>query len=213
MPQNLFRQQVNYPPWIGSSFSSRGNRRILLVGRSYYDARYENKSIQEYIKYLIKTGKEDLFFNALEAIVSERQHWKQSFGKYKLDRKKFWNSVAYHQYLQGILPDSYSLPSRQMWKEAQERYKELLDSLKPDIVLIFHFEVFDKMPTIGGHRGEEYHSDGLVMQTWETGREGSPLYVCRMMNPREGTFRVKTWKEMYTSFLGDYKQKNIGISF
>ena len=213
MAQNILKQALNYPPWKGSSYGSRGNRKILLVGRSYYDARYNNSTIQDYIKTLIKTGKEDLFFNALEKIVSDRQHWKQSFGKLKLDRKKFWNSLAYHQYLQGILPDSYSTPSKQMWKEAQEIYKQILLTLKPEIVLMFHYEVFDNMPTIGGRLGEEYRSGGETLQTWEARLNGEPLYICRMMSPRQESFHINTWKELYNNFLADYKQEHMGISF
>ncbi len=213
MARYSFKKAVNYPPWIGSSYGSKGNRRILLTGRSYYDAHYGDRTIQDYIQNLIKSGKEDLFFNSLETITSEARHWKQSFGKLKLDRKKYWSSVCYHQFLQGILPDSYTQPSRQMWKEGQEVFKSVLQSLEPEIVCIFSFEVFDAMPTMGGRRGEDYALLGDVMQTWETTVSGTSTTICRMMSPRKGIFRLNTWKQLYNSFLGDYKMEHQGVRF
>ena len=112
MARYSFREAVNYPPWVGSAYGKKGTRRTLIIGRSYYDTRYGNHNIPSYIQYLIKSGKEDPFFNSIESIISEKQHWKQGRGgTFRLDRKKFWNSTAYHQYLQGILEEAYTKPS------------------------------------------------------------------------------------------------------
>ncbi len=208
MGKYSFREAVNYPPWIGRDYGNNNSRKTLLVGRSYFDARYGNHTIPSYISSLIKSGREDPLFNAMESIVSEKQHWKQSLlGKSGLDRKKFWNSTAYHQFLQGILEEPYSVPSRQMWKESQEIFKHVVASLEPDIIVIFSQEVFDRIPTMGGRNGPEFTHEGETMSTWEFQVKGTDASICSVMNPRKGTFRLSTWKNLYYQFLSDYKDR------
>ena len=214
MARYSFKEAVNYPPWVGSDYGKKGARRTLLIGRSYYDARYGQHNIPGYIQYLIKSGKEDPFFNSLETIVSEKQHWKRSLGgSHKFDRKKFWNSIAYHQYLQGILEEAYTVPTRQMWKEAQETLKRVILSLEPEVIAIFSFDVFDSIPTMGGRRGKDFSYNGDVMSTWEIQVQNKPASICRLMHPRKGNFRLDVWKNLYYQFMGDFKERNGKVYF
>lgn len=208
MGRYTFKESVNYPPWVGSSYGAKNTTRILLVGRCYYDARYGNHTIPDYIRTLIKTGKEDPFFNAAEMIISDKQHWKKSFGgKISMDRKKFWNSIAYHQFLQGILEDPYSAPPRQMWKQSQEIFKRVVLSFEPQIIVIFSHEVFDNIPTMGGLTGPDFSYGRDLMKTWDFQIHESPVSICRIMNPRKATFHIESWKNLYHQFLSDYKSR------
>ncbi|OQY34366.1 MAG: hypothetical protein B6241_05120 [Spirochaetaceae bacterium 4572_59] len=208
MGQYTFKESVNYPPWVGSAYGAKESTRILIIGRCYYDAHYENHTIPDYIKTLIKTGKEDPFFNAAELIISDKQHWKKNFGgKISLDLKKFWNSVAYHQFLQGILDEPYAIPSRQMWKQSQEIFKHVILSLEPEIIVIFSHEVFDNIPTMGGSAGENFSSGKNLMKTWNFRNHESPVSICRIMSPQKASFQLDTWKNLYHQFLAEYKNR------
>ena len=207
MTRYAFKEAVNYPPWIGSSYGTKGSKRILIVGQNYNNARFGNRSISDYIRYLIKTGKEDPFFNPIEYIASSKEHWKQSFGKVKLDRKKFWNSVSYYQFLQGIQEDPFSDPTRKMWKQGQDIFKKAVLELDPQIILIFSFDVFDNIPTMGGRKGEEFTSGRVSLATWDFQMNGHPSAICRLMNPRKSSFYQRTWKELYDLFLEDYIER------
>lgn len=206
MGRYTYKDSINYPPWVGSAYGAKESTRILIIGRSYYDARYGNHTIPDYIKTHIKNGKEDPFFNAVELIMSDKQHWKEKLnGQITLDRKKFWNSVAYHQFLQGILEEPYSVPSRQMWKQSQDIFKRVILSLEPEIIVIFSQDVFDNIPTMGGSPGEIFSFGRELMKTWDFQIHQSPVSICQIMSPRKATFQIETWKDLYHQFLGDYK--------
>lgn len=204
-----FRKAVNYPPWIGKNYGSAGNIRLLIIGRSYYDARYRDKTIESYISDLIKNKVSDPYYTALELVLSDSTHWKSGFGtSLKLDRKRFWNGVCYHQYLQGILRDGYSDPGREMWKEGQEVYKEVLMALQPDIVVMTGKDIFANMPTLGGRNGKIYTWQGVNMKTWILNMGAADCYIAGMMNPRDSSFNTDVWKEIYVQFMSDYKNSH-----
>ena len=168
----------NYPPWIGSQYGSRENIRLMVVGKSYYDARYRDKTITAFIPELIKGRTKDTFFTTLELILAEGRHWKNGFGgRMSLDRKKFWNGLCFHQFIQAILNDGFTPPSKTMWKEGQETFKEVLASLDPQIVVMAGEEIFNHMPTLGGITGKTYSDGREKMRTW-------------ILNPGQGECRI-----------------------
>ncbi|MDA3955303.1 hypothetical protein [Oceanispirochaeta sp.] len=208
-----FTEAVNYPPWIGSHYGTKDDIRLLVIGRSYYDARYRDKTIEQYITDLIKNKGNDPFFTALEAVLAEGKHWKSGLGGLKLDRKKFWNSLSYHQFLQGILSDGYSPPDKTMWKQGQEIYKEVLSALRPDIVIMAGTDVFNNMPTLGGRNGRTYSWQDVHMKTWIIPLDGAECQIAGMTSPRDSTYKTEIWKELYLEFISDYKNKHKLTSF
>ncbi|MBF9014237.1 MULTISPECIES: hypothetical protein [unclassified Oceanispirochaeta] len=204
-----FRKAVNYPPWIGKNYGSSENIRLLIIGRSYYDARYRDKTIESYISDLIKNKVSDPFYTALELVLSDSSHWKSGLGtSLKLDRKKFWNSICYHQFLQGILHDGYSDPGREMWKQGQEIYKEVLIALQPDIIVMAGKDVYDNMPTLGGRNGKIYSWQAVNMKTWILNLGATDCQIAGMTNPRDSSFNTDVWKEIYVQFMSDYRNSH-----
>jgi len=213
MSRVRFTKAVNYPPWIGSSYGDKGEIRILIVGRSYFDARYKDKTIEDFISEHIRNRMNDPFYSALELVISERKHWKSGLGGLKLDRKKFWNSLCYHQFIQGILKDGYTPPDRTMWKEGQDIYKEVLVSLQPDIVIMAGMDVFNHMPTLKGRAGRTYTANSSELKTWILDLGGADCWICGFENPRDSSFHTDVWKDLYHQFLADYRNKHRLTSF
>jgi len=204
-----FRKAVNYPPWIGKDYGSSGNFRLLVVGRSYYDARYRDKTIESYISDLMKNKVSDPFYTALELVLSDSSHWKSGIGRsLRLDRKKFWNSICYHQFLQGILRDAYSDPGKEMWRQGQEIFKDLLTAVQPDIVVMAGKDVFANMPTMGGRNGKSYSWQGENMKTWILNLGAADCQIAGITNPRDSSFNTDVWKEIYFQFISDYKNNH-----
>ncbi|MDC7241326.1 MAG: hypothetical protein PQJ50_13295 [Spirochaetales bacterium] len=198
-------QAMNYPPWIGSTYGSKDDLRLLVIGRSYYDARYRDRTITDYISDLSRDRVDDIFFTTLEQVLSGKRHWKSGLGgKLKLDRKKFWNSLCFHQYIQGILPDGYSPVSRQMWKESQEIYKEVILTLRPELVVMTGEDVYDNMPTLGGRQGREYSWQGGRMKTWLLNPGKAECRIARLPHPRDTSFNIEVWKELFFQFATDF---------
>jgi len=208
MAHLTFRESVNYPPWIGRQYGRSESLRLLIVGRSYYDARYQDSTINDFMQEMIKGRKKDNFFTSLEMILSDRRHWKNAGrGTPVFDRKKFWNSICYHQYLQGILEESWSQPGRSMWKFSQDIFKKVLITLEPDLIVFLGFDIYDNMPTLGGKRGLDFEEAGDTLKSWIFEIGDRPAMACRMMHPRDSAFRMQIWKELYYQFVGDYKNR------
>jgi hypothetical protein len=203
-----FTNALNYPPWIGRHYGAKEKLRKLIVGRSYYDARYRDKTIEQYITDLTKNKVNDPYFTALEIVLSERNHWKSGLGGLKLDRKKFWNSFCYHQFIQGILADGFSPINKNMWKQGQEFYREVLTSLQPDIVVMVGNDVFNNMPTLGGRTGRTYTWQGINMRTWILTVGNNECQIAEIDSPRGSSFNTEIWKELYHQFISDYKNKH-----
>lgn len=209
MSKVKFRKAINYPPWIGKDYGSSHNLKILIIGRSYYDARYRDKTIESYINDLINNKANDTFFTTLELVLSDTSHWRTGFrNTLKLNRKKFWNSLCYHQYIQGILPDGYSTPGKEMWKQGQEVYKDVLLALQPDIVVMVGKDVFNNMPTLGGRNGKRYSRQGVDMKTWVLDMGACECEIAGMAHPRDSDFNMDVWKELYVKFISDYKNRH-----
>ncbi|MDC7233456.1 MAG: hypothetical protein PQJ58_09490 [Spirochaetales bacterium] len=209
MSKVSFRKAVNYPPWIGKNYASSGDIRLLIVGRSYYDARYRDKTIESYISDLCRNKVSDPFYTALELVLSDSRHWKSGLGSaLKLDRKKFWNSVAYHQFLQGILHDAYADPGKDMWNQAQDIYKDILVALQPDLVVMAGKDVFNHMPTLGGQNGKIYSYQGTSMKTWVLNLGATECQIAGMANPRDSNFNTDVWKEIIAQLISDYKNRH-----
>lgn len=209
MSRISFTKAVNYPPWIGKNYGSPGQTRLLIIGRSYYDARYRDQTIESYIPDLIRNRVSDPFFSALELVLSDSRHWKSGLGtSARLDRKKFWHGLAYHQFIQGILNDGYTDPGRAMWKQGQEIFKDVLMALQPDLVVMAGADVFDNMPTLGGHRGKTYSWQGTDMKTWILNPGSADCWIAGISNPRDSRFNTDVWKEIYVQFISDYRNSH-----
>jgi len=213
MSRVQFTQAINYPPWIGNNYGSRGELRILIVGQSYFDARYKDKTIEDFISEHIKNRMNDPFYSALEMVISEKIHWKTGLRGLRLDRKKFWNSLCYHQFIQGILRDGSTIPDREMWKEGQEIYKNVLSSLQPDIVVTTGNDIFNHLPTLKGHPGKSYVLSGAEMKTWLLNAENKDCWIACIGNPRDTAFHTEVWKDLYHQFLADYRNEHGLASF
>ncbi len=200
------RYNYNYPPWVGSQYGSGENIKLLVVGKSYFDARYRDKTIDSFISDLIKGRSKDSFYSTLELVLAEGRHWKKGLGgKMSLDRKKFWNGLCFHQFIQAILSDGYTAPGKAMWKEGQEIFKEILLALQPQLVIMAGEEIFNHMPTLGGATGKTYSEGREKMKTWILNSGEAECRIAAIRNPRDGTFDTRTWKSLYQQFLSDYR--------
>ena len=86
-------------------------------------------------------------------------------------------------------------------------------SLEPEVIVIFSFDVFDNIPTMGGRRGADFTAGEDVMSTWNFQIRNEPVSICRMMHPLKGSFRMNIWRNLYNQFLGDYKNRNGKVYF
>jgi hypothetical protein len=63
------------------------------------------------------------------------------------EREEVWSSVVFSNFVQQVVGyGPTARPTPQMWTAGQTAFRSILAALQPDIVLVFGFELWDKLP-------------------------------------------------------------------
>lgn len=135
---------VRFAPWVGPHYERGcGGLRILLVCESHYGAKqHERPTVTpEIIKALALGERHPQATGKLRRhphftkIMSAVQNVRQAFTR--AQKRDFWNSVAYYNFLQEFLPDSRVPPPPGAWQRGERAFSEVLAVLAPDLIVCF----------------------------------------------------------------------------
>lgn len=148
---------VRFAPWVGLHYE-RGfcGLRILLVCESHYGGKqHERPTVTpEIVKALAlgerhprATGKlrRHMHFTKIMAAV---QNVRQRFPD--TQRREFWNSVAYYNFLQEFLQGSRVAPPPGVWKRSEKAFTEVLAVLAPDLIICFSVRNGNRIRSLAG---------------------------------------------------------------
>lgn len=140
----MSKNTVRFAPWIGSNYE-KGFRglRILLVCESHYGGKqHERPTVTpEIIKALAlgerhpratsKLRRHMHFAKIMSSIHGVRQ------GFTCMQRREFWNSIAYYNFLQEFIQDSRIAPSQSAWERSESAFTDVISVLAPDLIICF----------------------------------------------------------------------------
>jgi len=148
---------VRFAPWVGPHYE-RGfcGLRILLVCESHYGGKqHERPTVTpEIVKALAlgerhprATGKlrRHMHFTKIMAAV---QNVRQVFSN--AQRRDFWSSVAYYNFLQEFLRDSRVPPPSGAWERGEKAFTEVLAVLAPDLIVCFSARNGNRIKSLAG---------------------------------------------------------------
>ena len=184
---------IFFKPWLGSDYSTGGvfGKKILVLGEAHYT--WEKG----------RTLTSDLTVNCVTGIVNgdfTKQFWtniaKAFIGKLpsQSDKERFWNSVAFYNYVQesvGYGPRVRPTPA--MWLRSQQPFINLLDDLKPELVVVLGYQLWDMLPKLAGHPGPELGCQGRP-HTWFYESENNTALLFAIKHPSSG-FSGDYWHE------------------
>jgi hypothetical protein len=200
-----FSKKVKILPWIGKTYSKQ-KQKVLILGESIWYR--DNISLKLQACTFIKNvmdGWDVPFFNHVQEAVSEKEYDKENLS----ERKKFWNSVSFYEYVQSVLEDANTRPSKNDWESAKEPFKDVLKKLQPDIILVFGFELYKNLPNIDGDNDGIYIRYGKTrIYTWIYRIEGKPILVVRFKHAARA-FKTEYWKNVYRKVVAVYKGKEL----
>lgn len=138
------KSTVRFTPWVGAHYE-RGfcGLRILLVCESHYGGKeHERPTVtSEIVKALAlgerhpqatkKLRRHPHFTKIMAAVQNVRQSLSNA------QRRDFWGSVAYYNFLQEFLRDSRVPPPPGAWERGKRPFVEVLDVLSPDLIVCF----------------------------------------------------------------------------
>ena len=148
---------VRFAPWIGSSYvKGFHGLRLLLVCESHYGSKqHERPTVTtEIIKALALGESHPRATRKLRRhmhftkIMSAVQNIRQGFSY--TQRREFWNSVAYYNFLQEFIQDSRIAPLQSAWKRSESAFTEVISVLAPDLIVCFSKRNGNRIKSLAG---------------------------------------------------------------
>lgn len=136
------KHTVRFAPWVGSQYAEGFcGLRILLVCESHYgDKEHERPTATpEIVKALALGEKHPRATGKLRRhphftkIMCAVKNVRKSFSS--AQKKEFWNSVAYYNFLQEFIRDNRVPPPKDAWARGKSAFTEVVDVLAPDLIV------------------------------------------------------------------------------
>lgn len=196
-----FSEKFKFVPWIGSEYATGYNGiKLLIVGDSHYGdpPGKEINFTRDVLGRHLSGEKRVSFFTLIaRAITGEANE--------QLNQDKFWNTVAFYNYIQTSMDDFDVRPTSEQAIEAQDAFKEALDVLQPDRLILLGNMVWDMTPSDG--------KEGYVIILSNTNRQmltwhyptntGKVIYTGKMEHASSRRFSPDSWHPLVESFFAE----------
>lgn len=195
---------INFLPWIGKHYDTTGfaGKRILALGESHYCGNDSDA-----------TG--DLTIRVIEDLYdphSEHEAYKNTYTKFAeallgrnglsyRDKELFWNSISFYNYVQVPMTGARVAPSREDFLESSAAFFDVLEKLRPDIIIVWGSRLYNNLPQ-GGMQGDDLRApDGHWVETWRYFLEDrKDVKVVPVMHP-SSSFSPEFWHEFLSTII------------
>lgn len=169
---------VVFQPWVGKCYKevNRFGARILVLGESHYGTQedlspdftigvVEALARRERHPFFTKVSKVLLGLDSSQWISDE-------------DRSEVWDHVAFYNFVQCFVSDQARVrPGQDMWRDSSDAFLQIIEMLKPDLVLVLGKELGENIPNL--------HSD---------------IEICVIQHPSTG-FSYEKWNPLFSDAL------------
>ncbi len=195
---------IKFEPWIGDNYNEGiDGKKVLVLGESHYCASLSDahpSMTKEVIRDLFDPDSE--FENYKNTYTKFAKSITGNFGKMSVEEKAtFWHSVAFYNYVQEPISGPRVAPTEAQFKLSEQAFREVLATLRPDVVIAWGHRLYNHLPG-DGHQGAEVHGcDGTAFETWVYPLGGGK--TCKVLgidHPSVG-FSPEYWYEVITNFL------------
>lgn len=190
-------QQIFFHPWVGKDYRTGGifGRKILVLGESHYcSERCDGCGTEKC------AGCYSFTEDVLKKYLNEsfpRKNWMRTFVKFERslvnhetdwkERREIWNSLAFYNYLQVPMDDARQAGTQQQYKDAEEPFFQVLDSLKPDLMIVWGYRLWDLMPSSRWKNGNSLQiEDYKVLHGSYFTNEGTAVTTVCIYHPSAG---------------------------
>ena len=196
-------KHVKFLPWVGDRYQIGWNgRRIMVLGESHYCP-----SSEEAVPQITNRVMADLLDTN-----SEHEGYKNTFTKFanalmgkslSFDEKKaFWHSVLFYNYVQIPLPAARLAPSEEDFAKSETAFFEVLDTYQPDYIIVWGKRLYNHLPRQGYQLPDLILPDGDGIETWAYKTSaGRVVQVLSVTHPSAG-FASDYWYEAMQAFIG-----------
>lgn len=137
---------VNFHPFVGKKYyDSRYGARVMVLGESHYGDGIddENGFTQLVIhEHAFKPG--FAFFSKLTNVLRGRTDYPT-----EEERVEAWEHIAFYNYVQEFVGGSARIaPTPEMWEASYAPFVEVVRELKPDVILVLGYRLWDNVPAL-----------------------------------------------------------------
>jgi hypothetical protein len=147
-------KHVKFLPWVGENYQNGLNGlRTLVLGESHYESSNNpdiSNSPRETILCIEEQASGDwakaFWTKTASALIGRRPTLE--------DKKLFWHSVAFYNYVQysaGFGPRVR--PPPESWEKSKLPFEEVLNELKPELIVALGYRLMAMLPDLNGHEG------------------------------------------------------------
>ena len=222
-----FSDKVKFHPWVGDKyeygikgFDENGKivygtpddpgKKILVLGESHYCANLAD-AISELTKIIIA----DLIdpFSEWEPYKNTYTKFIKAFTGYTDDlefenKKEAWEHLAFYNYVQVPMTGPRISPTTEDFKKSEEAFWEVLNELKPDLIIAWSKRLYNNLPQGGEYIGElevrDEYDDIVSIELWSYELKNSIIRIIGITHPSAG-FDTEFWHEAISLFI-----KNMG---
>ena len=132
-----------FDPWVGDNYGSPNDlglpSRLLILGESHYGGPEKDRRslTREVIEDQWSGCPYRYFTGVRKAILGPSQ---------EVDVQDFWQSVAFWNFIQGLVENPGNRPTQHMWEEARDCFRETLNRLGPTHMIVTGFRLWDHLP-------------------------------------------------------------------
>lgn len=142
--EHAYSDHVRFLPWVGASYEKAPwGHRTLIVGESHYGTRAESTD-REFSRKLLRRVADGTwshrFFRNTERLFDGVPAIGPSSPEVATPR--FWDAVSFYNYLPTMLTAPKDRPSTEGWSKAREPFQEIIQVLRPQVVLFVCKRVF-----------------------------------------------------------------------
>jgi hypothetical protein len=141
--------QIKFKPWTGDDYDhALFGKRILVLGESHYGW-VTGTPLDHCATFTIEQ-----IANQLDGRHPTKAFWTKIAGTFlntyrptPEEKCKFWRSVSFYNYVQQSPGEKSRIsPTADMFKASEPAFFEVLDLLKPEIVIVLGFRLWEKLP-------------------------------------------------------------------
>lgn len=208
---------INFRPWVGKKYLTTGfqGKRILVLGESHYckDQLAKNGRCYPYCRRM--NMKERCFTQTIRVVEDAVFHYEgypyqRTFLRFertvvgreltKEERKDFWQSVVFYNYVQHAQNEPRKSPSAEHWEESEKAFVEVLETYMPDYIIVWGVRLFKNLPKLGGKKYNFPIKAKVPAQYRLYNISGKQIPALQIYHPSAGLNR-KEWHKVIDCFL------------
>lgn len=194
-------KHVNAYPFVGKDYEKgflNSGKKVLILGHSHYNeenagAPCHHTFTQEIVDGFV-SGEDASFYRGYTSQTKALLNREISVD----DRECVWNQLAFYNFIQFNIARPDVKDTSDEFNSSVSAFKEILEELKPDVIITWGYGLFNRLYPLGEKDGEKLflaNGDEVNTRWFSTGGEDKALMI-RQRHPSRG-YSWREWAKVY----------------